>query len=96
MGTSTCVPVDCYEEVLVIEEISQEKPGAFQIKYYAQGAGNIRVDWRGDDATREELELVEYIELSPEEVAEVREAALELEASAYEISKEVYDQTLPA
>jgi hypothetical protein len=96
MGQRICVPVDCYIGVLVTEEFSQSEPNAFQIKYYAPGVGNIRVGWRGDDATREELELVEYIELSPYEIAEVRDAALELEESAFEISKEVYDQTLPS
>ena len=91
----TCVPVDCYEDVLVTEEFSQSEPDAFQIKYYAPGVGNVRVGWRGEDATHEELELVELKTLSPEELAEVRAAALALETHAFEISKEVYDQTSP-
>jgi hypothetical protein len=82
--------------VLLIEEFSQQEPGAFQLKYYASGVGNVRVGWRGDDATRETLELVDVIQLTPEALAEVRSEALELERRAYEISKEVYDQTQPA
>ena len=93
LGEQTCVPVGCYKDVLVIEEFSQSEPDAFQVKYYAPGVGNILVGWRGDDASREELELVELKLLSAEELAEVREAALALEANAYGISKEVYDQT---
>ena len=58
--------------------------------------GNVRVGWKGLDATREELELVEIVQLSPSALAEAREAALELEARAYKISKEVYDQTPPS
>jgi hypothetical protein len=60
VGASNCVLLDCYDNLVVIEEFSREEPGAFQIKYYAPGIGNIRVNWRGDDATREKLELVEY------------------------------------
>jgi hypothetical protein len=96
VGTQTCVAVDCYEEVLVAEEFNQEEPGAFQLKYYARGVGNVRVGWRGADATREELELVELVHLSPEALAEIRTQALELEQRAYQISKEVYDQTPPS
>lgn len=91
-----CVPHDCYENVLVTAEYSETEPDAFQLKYYAPGVGNIRVGWIGLDATREELELVELIKLTPEALTEAREAALELEERAYRISKEVYDQTPPS
>jgi len=96
MGEEVCVPVDCYEDVLITEEFSQSEPNAFQVKYYAPGVGNVKVTWRGDDATHEELELTELNILTPEELADVRAKALELEAHAYEISKEVYDQTSPS
>lgn len=95
MGRQTCVPFNCYEDVLVIEEFSREEPNAFQLKYYARGVGNVRVGWKGADATKETLELVDFVQLSPEALAEVRAQALELERRAYEISKEVYDQTPP-
>jgi hypothetical protein len=96
MGQETCVPVDCYQDVLVIAETSLEEQGAFQLKYYARGVGNVRVGWRGDDTTQEELELVEFVQLDPEALAEARAAALELEKHAYEISPDVYGQTPPA
>ncbi len=96
MGQRTCVAVDCYEDVLVTEEFSRSEPDAFQIKYYAPGVGNVRVSWRGADATKEELELVQLVQLDPQALATARAAALELESSAYKISKEVYDQTQPA
>jgi hypothetical protein len=95
IGQQTCIPFGCYENVMVIEEFTREEPDAFQLKYYAPGVGNVRVDWKGLDATRERLELIELVELSPEALAEVRAQALELEQRAYEISKEVYDQTTP-
>lgn len=95
VGQQTCVHFDCYEDVTVIEEFSQEEPGAFQLKYYAPGVGNVRVGWRGLDATRETLELAEIIQLDPDALAEARAQALEMEARAYEMSKEVYGQTSP-
>lgn len=96
LGLEICVPADCFEGVLLIEEFSQEEPDGFQLKYFAKGVGNVKVGWRGADASRENLELVEHNQLSPEELEEVRVAALKLEESAYEISKEVYDQTPPS
>jgi uncharacterized protein YbaA (DUF1428 family) len=92
----TCVPADCYTGVLVTAEYSETEPDAFQLKYYAEGVGNVQVGWRGLDATREELELVEIVAMSASELEAAREAAFELEARAYEISKEVYDQTSPS
>jgi len=91
----TCVPAGCYQNVLVIKETSATEQGAFQLKYFAPGVGNVLVDWTGTDKTQETLELVEYNELSPEELAEARMKALELEKSAYEKSKDVYANTSP-
>jgi hypothetical protein len=42
-GVRTCVPVGCYENVLVMEEFERRKPGAFQLKYYAPDVGGVRV-----------------------------------------------------
>jgi hypothetical protein len=95
--TQTCVPVECYEEVLVIAESSQAEPDAQQLKYYARGVGNVRVSWRGaKEKTKETLELVRLEPLRPEALAEVRAAALKLEEHAYQVSKDVYAQTPPA
>ncbi len=91
-----CVVLDCFDDVMVTAEYSRAEPNAFQLKYYSPGIGNVKIGYRGDDATREQLELVEIRELTPEELVEVREMALQLEANAYKISKEVYDQTEPA
>jgi hypothetical protein len=95
MGQQTCVAFDCYSDVLVIDELNQEEPGAIQLKYYARGTGNVRVGWRGEDTQRETLELVEFVKLDPEALAEARAAALELEEHAYEVSPDVYGLTSP-
>lgn len=96
MGLQTCVPVDCYEDVLVIAESSLDEKGAFQLKYFAPDVGEIQVGWRGADLTQEELVLTEYKLLSQDELAEVRAMALSLEKHGYEVSKEVYALTSPS
>lgn len=96
LGEQTCVPVDCYEDVLIIEEFNQSEPDAIQVKYYAPGVGNVQVGWRGEDASHEELELTEFTQLGPEDLAKIRDEALALEAHAFEISKEVYALTKPS
>ena len=88
VGQNTCVPVGCYEDVLVIEEFERNKPGAYQLKYYASGVGDIRVGWRGpEEEEKEGLELVKDVRLNPQGVANARSEALELEKHAYEIKE---------
>ena len=96
IGQRTCVPVDCYEDVLVMEEFSQDEPDAFQLKYYGRGVGNVRVGWRGEDPSKETLKLTEVAQLGPEALARVRAEVLELEKRAYTISRDVYGRTPPA
>ena len=95
VGQQLCVTFGCYENVLVIAESSKAEPGAFQLKYYAPGVGNISVDWTGEDQTQEKMELVNLLDLSPEDMEEARTKALELETHAYEVSEDVYGNTLP-
>lgn len=97
MGEADCVPVACYDDVLVMEEFEPESPGAFQLKYYAPGVGNVRVGWRGlMEEEREELVLIQHERLGPEAMAAVRADALALEQRAYQVSGDVYGQTAPA
>jgi hypothetical protein len=96
-GERVCVPVECYEDVLVMEEFERTIPGAFQLKFYAPDVGNVRVGWRGPkEEEKEVLELVELVSLTPDALANVRRQALELEERAYRISKDVYGRTEPA
>jgi hypothetical protein len=96
MGVETCVAVDCYQDVLVIAESSLGELDAYQLKYYARNIGEVQVGWKGEDATKEELELIEYEQLDSEQLSEINAMALELESHAYEISNEVYGKTSPA
>ena len=95
LGQETCVELDCYPDVLVIAEFNVEEVGASQLKYFASGVGNVQVGWTGEDETQEELELVSVEQLDTAVLIDVRAAALELEASAYEISPDIYGQTTP-
>lgn len=93
LGTRTCVPFRCYDDVLIIEEFSEAN--AFQRKHYARGVGNVRVGWRGEDATRETLELISVIQLGRKGLDEVHEQVLALEQHAYTISPGIYGHTAP-
>jgi hypothetical protein len=95
-GSATCVPVGCYEDVLVIDEFSRDEPDTHQLKYYAQGVGLVRVGWAGArEEEQEVLELVGFRRLSPAEMGQVREAALKQDARGYANSPDVYGRTSP-
>ena len=95
MGEEVCVAVDCYQDVLVIDESSLGEEGAFQQKFYARDVGNISVEWTGEDASKETLEMVVFAELDADALAEIHQLAMEQEARAYENSPDVYGQTAP-
>jgi hypothetical protein len=97
LGLEICVPMDCYENVLEISETSLEEAGAYQLKFWAEGVGNIQVGYKGDDPTQELLELVDILHFGPEGTANMREQALALEKKAYERkqNKKTYHLTKP-
>jgi hypothetical protein len=72
VGERTCVPVDCYSNVLVVREFSRTEPGAYQLKYYAPGVGNVRVGWGGAKEDEHEVLVLTALEhLSPAELRAV-------------------------
>jgi hypothetical protein len=93
-GQKTCVPVKCYNNVLVIEEFENGVPGVFHLKYYAPKVGLVKVGWRGaNEVEKETLELVKRQQLSSKELAKARKSALKLDKRAYKRSGEVYGKT---
>lgn len=83
VGQKVKVPAGSYSDVMVIEEFDEENPGAFQLKYYAKGVGNVKVGSRGKiGGTDEKLELTKVKMLDEKELAAVREKAMELEKRA--------------
>ena len=96
MGVRTCVPFDCFLDVLVIREFNRTQSGASQLKYYAPGVGSVRVGWMGPhEEERERMALVDLVQLAPEVLAETRQQVLEQDTRAYAISPNVYGQTIP-
>ena len=96
LGIEDCVAWGCFDDVLVIEEWALDEPLARQLKFYARGVGNIRVDWSGSaDQEQETLELVGFRRVNPDELAEAHRQALALEARAYEIRQDIYGDTAP-
>jgi hypothetical protein len=94
MGSKTCVPLACYDDVLVIDEFSRDEPDAHQLKYYARGIGNVRVGWAGSlEDEQEVLVLTKLEHLGPEALAKVRETVLAQDARGYEHSPDVYGKT---
>jgi hypothetical protein len=79
----TCGPKRCWKDVVVIDEFEPNKPGAYQVKYYARGIGNVRIGWRGNDADREALFLDKVVRLGPKAMAEARAAVAAHEERAY-------------
>jgi hypothetical protein len=95
MQQKTCVPVGCYENVLITDERSPLEPeSGHQRKYYAPGVGTVRVG-AVNDPEGETLVLAKASQLSPQDLAKVRQEALKLEQEAYKVSK-LYRQTPPA
>lgn len=96
VDSRTCVPARCYDGVLVTDEFNPDEPDSHQLKYYAPGVGVVRVGWAGAlEASQETLELVRVVQLDEAALAEIRDAALALEAHALEISPDMYAQTEP-
>jgi hypothetical protein len=97
LGEHTCTQVDCYDDVLVTREFSRSEPGAYQLKYYARGVGNVRVGWGGpNEEEHEVLVLTALVILGADALADVRADALAQEADAYRLSPAVYGATPPS
>jgi hypothetical protein len=95
-GLRTCVPLACYDDVLVTDEWNPLEPAdGHQRKYYAAGVGNVRVGAVGGKE-REGLVLVEVRRLDAAALAEVRREALKLDRRAYRAARGVYGDTRPA
>ncbi len=94
-GISDCVLTGCYTDVDRFAESSLDEEGIFQLKSYARGVGEIRVGWRGESDSVEELELKSTAVVRGAALAKFDDMALALEAHAYQISRDVYGKTEP-
>lgn len=91
-----CVTLGCYDGVIIVEEWDIAEPLARQLKFHAPEVGVIRVDWSGSaDQSQESLQLVEFRQLTADELADLRSKALALEAGAYQRAPGAYGETEP-
>ena len=88
-----CVAYGCFDDVDVFVESSDGENGIFQLKSYAKGIGEIRVGWRGEAESREELELKSIAKVKGAALEKYDQMALALEAHAYKISPKLYGKT---
>ena len=95
MDQRVCVGESCYSNVLVMDEWSPHDPeSGHQRKFYANGVGNVQIG-AVDDPEDETMVLVKVTQLSPQELAKARDAALALERHAFQVNP-VYKTTTPA
>ncbi len=94
MGLEIAVPHGQYKDVMVIRETSRSEIDAFQLKYYSEGVGNIKVGWEGTgEKSKETVELTKVETLSAKEIVTIRNKALALEKSAYRRGNTAYAPT---
>jgi hypothetical protein len=95
VGQHVCNQVNCYDNVVIINEESPGEPGTQQ-KYYAPGVGNFQIGAL-NDPQGETLVLTKLIHLGRADCIAARDAALALEDQAYnhDTSQKVYDLTAP-
>lgn len=95
-GQHVCVPVRCYDNVLVVEEWAPNDPaGGRQRKSYAPGVGNVRIDALGG-ANPEVLSLTAFTRVCGTAFARIRTAALRQDARGYRYGAPVYGRTTSA
>jgi hypothetical protein len=91
---SVCVPVGCFERVLLTHETSPLDPdGGVQLKYHAPDVGIVQVGAL-DDPEGETLVLARVRHLDGEALEAARNQALTLDSRGYFVSA-VYAQTAP-
>jgi hypothetical protein len=94
-GARDCVPTGCYSNVLITDETNPYEPAdGHQRKFYAPGVGNTRAAPKGGKE-KEVLVLVRVRRLGPQELAKVRQEAVELDRNAYKLRKKLWSQTPP-
>jgi len=90
-----CVPLGCFNDVLVIDEWDPLDPeGGHQLKYYAPGVGSIKVAAVGG-TNAEALTLVSKSKLNATALAKIRAQVIAQDRRGYRVAKTVYAHTSP-
>jgi hypothetical protein len=88
-GQSKCVPFDCYEDVVVIQEGPDS--GA-EYKYYAPDVGHILTEPHYSGGDQETELLMNFTQLSPRGVAEMSKEALRVDRHARVVIPDVFNR----
>jgi hypothetical protein len=88
-GQRTCVPFDCFKDVIVVLE------GGSENKYWAPGVGQILTEPLSGEAQETE-ELINVKELTPSALAELSREALRLDEHAARTVRSVFGSSNPA
>ena len=89
-----CVPVDCYDGVLVVDEwdpTAQPEDG-HQFKYHAPGVGVVKIVGKGG-VEQETLVLTKYRTLNDDQMDDARDRVVQLDKRAYKLATDVYANT---
>jgi hypothetical protein len=89
VGIRECVEFACYDDVRVVEEGEFDAPDN-EDKYYAPGVGVIRNVPLDASLHQDRFELLNFVELSPEGLAEASQTVLDVEAHARETAPDVF------
>ncbi len=89
VGVSICVEFGCYDDVRVVQEGNAGAPDN-ENKYYAPGVGVINNIPLDASLHQDRFELLNFVELSPDGLAEASQTVLDLEAHAREVSPDVF------
>ena len=89
VGAKTCVPFDCFENVVVVEEDGSE------YKYWAPGIGGILTEPLSG-TSQETEELINVRELSSKALAELSVEVIRLDAHAASVVPSVFGPSAPA
>jgi hypothetical protein len=96
LAQKKCIPLACYKPVQVTHERAPLEPAeGIHRKYYAAGVGNILVNAIDNDPEGETLVLSQVVHLSPEELAQANQEALNMDRRAYRVNN-LYRRTQPA
>ncbi len=89
IGVRECVEFGCYDDVRVVQEGEFDAPDN-EHKYYAPGVGVINNVPLDASLHQDRFELLNFLELSPEGLAEASQTVLDLETHAQETAADVF------
>ncbi len=92
VGVNECVEFGCYDDVRVVEEGEVGAPDN-EHKYYAPGVGVINNIPLDASLHKDRFQLLNFVELSPDGLAEASRTVLDLEAHARETARDVFGES---